>query len=180
MAGASRAGQGRRRLVRLNRRLEHLCMAVSGLAAAGMTLVAFVDCIGRKLDHPLPGASEMVTFALMLFFFSAIPLVVKSDSHIRVGLLSDFYGPRLSRAEKAVTSVLEAAAMIVFAWMIFDQAGRLERFGTATVFFEAPVAPWVYVAAGFSALAVWFALQPLFGIAPDPAAGDGTSKIEDQ
>ncbi len=155
-------------LRKLNRRLEQACMAVSGAAIVFMGLVAFADSIGRKLGHPLGGASEMVSFALMLFFFSAIPLVVKTDSHIRVGLLSDFYGPRLKRGERALSALLEAAAMAVFAWMILDQAGRLARFGTETVYFEAPVAPWVYVAALFSGLAAWFAVQPLFGIGEKP------------
>lgn len=155
-------------LTRVNRALERLCMAVSGLSVVFMGLVAFADSIGRKLGHPVGGASELVSFALMLFFFSAIPLVVKSDGQIRVGLLSDFYGPRLGRLERLVSTVLEAAAMIVLAWMIFDQAGRLGRFGTETVYFEAPVAPWVLTAAVFSGIAAWFAILPVFGLA-DPA-----------
>lgn len=146
---------------KINTVLERACRVVSGVSLVFMGLIAFVDSIGRPLSHPLPGASEMVSFALMVFFFSSLPLVVKSDSHIRVGLFSDFYGPKARKIESVVVIVLETLAMAAFAWMIFDQAGRLGRFGTQSVYFEMPIAPWVYLACLFSAFAIWFAVWPL-------------------
>lgn len=137
--------------------LGRFCLAVSGCAILAMTLVAFGDSIGRKLDHPLYGASEYVIFALVIFFFSSIPLVVRDNSHIRVGLFADLYKPRLSRIEGYFTGLGEIAALVIFTWMIFDQADRLERFGTLSVFFELPLAPLVYIAALFGLISIWFA-----------------------
>ncbi|GGO38481.1 C4-dicarboxylate ABC transporter permease [Gemmobacter aquaticus] len=148
---------------KLNRTLEIACMTVAGLAICLMALVAFLDSIGRKLGLPLPGGNEIVSHLLMLFFFASIPLVIKADAHIRVGLFTDFYSPLLQRIERFVTQIIEIVAMLVFSWMIYDQAGRLFRFETTTVYFEMAVAPWVYAAFGFTLIACWFAVQTLFG-----------------
>ena len=152
-------------LHQINRALLAFCQIISGSTIVLMATAAFIDSIGRKIDHPLPGASEIVSYALMLFFFAAIPLVVKADCHIRVGLFSDFYTAPLRRVEgfiSQILEILEILAMAAFAWMILDQAGRLSRFGTESVYFQMPVGPWVYAAFAFTALALWFAIQSLF------------------
>lgn len=137
--------------------LGRLCLTVAGLSVCAMALVAFIDSIGRKLNHPLYGGSEMVTFALVTFFFSALPLVVRDNSHIRVGLFADLYKNRLSRIESYFTGTLEVVALLAFCWLIFDQVQRLERFGTVSLFFELPLAPIISVAAFFCAISIWFA-----------------------
>jgi len=144
-----------------NRWLGWICAAISGLSLILMTLVAFIDSIGRQIGKPLPGAGEYVTFALMIFFFAAMPLVMRDDAHIRVGLFSDLYKPRLTRIERRFTGLFEVFAMAGLGWMMFDQAGRLDRFGTLSVYFEIPMAPWTYASAGFCAVAVWFAVLGL-------------------
>lgn len=136
--------------------LGRLTASIAGTALVLMMLTAFVDSIGRKFNRPLDGAEEYVSFMLMIFFFASVPLVVRDDSHIRVGLLADLYKGSLVRIEKMVTVVFELAALCVFVWMIFDQADRLARFGTLTVHFLMPVAPWVYASACLGLVAVWF------------------------
>ncbi|QYZ69582.1 TRAP transporter small permease [Neotabrizicola shimadae] len=152
---------------KLNHGLELVCRVVSGASVVVMASVAFLDSIGRPLAHPLPGGSEMVSHALMLFFFSSLPLVVKADAHIRVGLLTDFYSAPMKRVEHALTVLLETLAMAVLAWMVLDQAARLMRFGTESVYFQMPVGPWVLVAGGFCVIAVWFALWILLAPATE-------------
>lgn len=147
--------------------LGRFCLFVSGGAITAMALVAFADSIGRKLDHPLYGASEYVIFALLIFFFSSLPLVVRDNSHIRVGLFADLYKRRLSRIEAFFTGIMEVAALCAFTWMIFDQADRLERFGTLSVFFELPMAPLVFAAGLFCLIAVWFAAHNVWLIRND-------------
>ncbi|WP_180899737.1 TRAP transporter small permease [Martelella soudanensis] len=152
----------------IDRWLGRICLAVSGVSIIVMALVAFVDSIGRKLGHPLYGGSEYVIFALLIFFFSSIPLVVRDDSHIRVGLFSDLYKRRLSRIEALFTSIMEVVALGFFTWMIFDQADRLERFGTLSVFFELPMAPFVFLAGIFCLIAIWFAVHNLWIVHRQP------------
>lgn len=150
-----------------NRWLAWICAAVSGLALILMTLVSFVDSIGRQIGSPLPGAGEYVTFALLIFFFAAMPIVMRDDAHIRVGLFSDLYKPRLTRIERRFTGLFEVFATGAFGWMMFDQANRLDRFGTLSVYFETPMAPWTHAAAGFCAAAVWFAVLNLRHVLAD-------------
>lgn len=144
---------------KINLWLARLSSLVAGVAIVLMTVVAFVDVIGRKLNHPLDGAEEYVSLMLLVFFFAALPLVVRDDSHIRVGLLSDLYGSLATRIEKYFTAVVELLSLGVLTYMIFDQADRLARFGTLSVHFLLPMAPWVLVAALFTAVATWFMAQ---------------------
>jgi TRAP-type C4-dicarboxylate transport system permease small subunit len=148
----------------INRWLLGLCRVISGAAFVFMASVAFVDSIGRMLSMPLLGANEYVRLALIVFFFASISLVVEGDAHIRVGLFADLYKRRLARIERYFTGVVEFLAMGVFAWMIWDQAERLARFGTLSSYFKIPIAPWVYAAAALSVVAMWFALQRLWTV----------------
>ena len=145
-------------LAKINKILEYICVFVAGCAIIFMGAIAFVDSIGRPLAMPLPGASEMVSFALMLFFFSALPIVILYNAHIRVGLLTDLYGPRGTRIEAYITGIAELLAMLLLSWMVYDQGSRLTRFGTLSTYFEVPMAPWTYIAFAFTAIGAWFAL----------------------
>lgn len=161
----------------INRWLLFAIKLVSGVAFAFMTGVAFVDSIGSMFNKPLIGIYEYVEIALMLLFFSSIALVVKEDSHIRVGLLADLYGPRLARIERYFTAVLEVVLLAALCWMIFDQASRLARFGTVSTYFRMPMAPWVFAAAVLCSLSLWFAILGLWkfrkGPTPRPHALPG-------
>lgn len=145
----------------ITRILGILCTIVSGTAFVFMAFIAFVDSIGRQLNSPLLGASEYVEFALLVFFFASIPIVFRDNEHIRVGLFTDLYKPKLARLEYRFTGIVEVLALAIFAYMIFDQANRLDRFGTLSSHFRIPMAPWVYLAFVMCVIAVWFALMNL-------------------
>jgi TRAP-type C4-dicarboxylate transport system permease small subunit len=149
-------------LDRIDRALGVICQTISGIAFCFMALVAFADSIGRMFNHPLLGANEYVLFALLLFFFATLPLIVRDDEQIRIGLLAELYKPKLSRIESLFTKVAEIMALLLIAAMMFDQASRLDRFETESSFFKIPMAPWVYVAAVLSVVSVWFGLRNLW------------------
>lgn len=153
---------------KINRWLMALIRVVSGVAFLFMMGVAFVDSIGSWFHHPLIGVYEYVEIALMLLFFSSLALVVREDSQIRVGLLAELYKPRLARIEKYFTAVCEIIALAVLCWMVFDQAGRLARFGTVSTYFGHPMAPWVYGAAALTLVALWFGIQQLWEVRSGP------------
>lgn len=154
----------------INRILGQAALIISGLAFFFMTAIAFVDAIGRQLRHPILGGPEYVSLALITFFFASLALVVRDDSQIRVGLLVDFYKPRLAAIERYVTAVFETIILIGLAYMIFDQAMRLARFGTVTHFWKMPVAPWLYAAAFMCLIAIWFGVQNLLNIRQQPTS----------
>lgn len=152
----------------INRWLSFIALVISGAALAFMASVAFVDAIGRQLHMPLLGSYEYVRLASMTFFFASIAIVVRDDAQIRVGLFVDLYKPRLATIERYFTGIVETLALLVFSWMIFDQASRLDRFGTVSTFFRIPMAPWVYAAAIMSLISIWFAVQNLFKLRKGP------------
>lgn len=165
--------------VRLNRWLIVFCMVISGTAFVFMTSIAFVDSIGRMLRMPLLGGNEMVRYALLIFFFSSLALVVRDDAHIRVGLLSELYKPRLAWLERWFTGIAEFCCMCFLAYMIYDQADRLARFGTQTPYFQMRIAPWVYFATALAVIAAWFALRNLW-IVPRKVEGPRPHAIPDE
>jgi TRAP-type C4-dicarboxylate transport system permease small subunit len=146
-------------LQKFDRVVALLCQVVSGVSFCFMALVAFVDSIGRMMNRPLMGASEYVELALMLFFFASLAFVVREDSHIRIGLFADLYKPRLSKLEAVFTNIGELCALGLLSYMLWDQASRLERFGTLTSYFKIPFAPFVYAVMALSLAAIWFSLR---------------------
>ncbi|MBL4811478.1 MAG: TRAP transporter small permease [Rhodobacteraceae bacterium] len=146
---------------RITRLLGLICTVISGAAFIFMALIAFVDSIGRQLNKPLLGASEYVELALLIFFFASIPIVYRDDSHIRVGLFSDLYSKKIKRFEYRFTGILEVIGLSAFAYMIFDQANRLERFGTLSSHFRIPMSPFIYAAFAMCLAAVWFGIMNL-------------------
>jgi TRAP-type C4-dicarboxylate transport system permease small subunit len=119
-------------------------------------------------NHPLLGTDEYVELAMLIFFFAGTAVVVRDQAYIRVGFLCETFGPRLQRFEVRVTAILETLALCFFCWMILDQADRLARFGTQTVYLHIPLAPFAYVAAAMGIVSVWFALQNSVRTLRDP------------
>lgn len=146
-------------LPKISRVIEIICTSSAVISMIIMVSVAFTDSIGRQVNHPLLGASEYVEFGLLIFFFASISLVIRDDGNIRVGLLAELYGPKLTKIEHNVTALVEVIGIAFFAYMIFDQANRLLRFGTLSSFFHVPMAPFVFVAFGLVTGAVWFAIR---------------------
>ena len=156
-------------LNRLNGVLTLICTTIAGAALCFMALIAFVDSIGRMMNSPLLGANEFIQFALITFFFAALPIAVKDDQQIRIGLVVDLYSAGIARLERWLTGVGDVVALILLTYMMYDQAMRLLRFGTITTFLQIPVAPWVLSATVFAALALWFALLNLWNLRREAA-----------
>lgn len=146
----------------INRWVLSVCMLIAGTAFTVMATVSFVAAIGRMVNNPLQGSHEFVKLSLIIFFFSSLPLVVHSDTQIRVGLLNDLYKPWLAHIEKYFTAICEIAALTLISWLVYSYATRLEQFGTVTNYFQIPLAPWCYCAAALSILALWFGVQNLW------------------
>lgn len=158
----------------INRWLIRICQVVSGISFCFMALVAFADSFSRKTSHPLLGGSEYVEFALIIFFFSSLGMMVKDDEQIRVGLFSDLYKPKLKKMERIFTGFCEIIALCVLCYLMFDQASRLDRFGTVSTYLGVPWAPFVYIAAAISVIAIWMAVvnffKPYIDTGPHPHA----------
>lgn len=78
-----------------------LLSALLALAAGGallvMVLLSFVDVIGRYGFHAsVFGASEMISWLMVLVIFGGIAVVTREDAHITVGLLDGVLGRHMA------------------------------------------------------------------------------------
>lgn len=124
------------------------------LAAALMFLMmalTFVDVVGRYVfNSPLPGAFEMTEVAMGILIFAGLPLISAEDGHINVNMLDGLLGARFVRVRAVVVDVLLGASVGVLAWMLWDKAEQLSRFGDKTAYLGIPIAPVVFVMAALS------------------------------
>lgn len=147
--------------------LDKICAVISGLCLSGMIVVNFTDSIGRQIGKPVIGAQEIVSFLLCIFFFSSVPLLVRENGHIRVGLLTDLYGHTLKRLENIWAFIFEAAATVFLLFLVFDFAQRQARIRQISAHFELEIAPLIYLAAGLTLVAVIFLIERQFWHRPD-------------
>jgi TRAP-type C4-dicarboxylate transport system permease small subunit len=157
-------------LLQFNALLYRAVHVISGSAIVMMVLIGFADAVGRMFNHPILGTDEYVEILMLIFFFAGTAVVVRDQAYIRVGFLCETFSRPLQRLEVRATAILETLALCFFCWMILDQADRLARFETQTVYLHIPLAPFAYVAAAMGIVSVWFALQNTLRSLRDPTA----------
>ena len=136
--------------------LDAICAVISGLCMIGLILVNFADSIGRQISRPVLGAQEFGSFLLLIFFFSAIPILVRENAHIRVGLFVEMYKKTLGRIEIKVSAVLETLGTLLLIWLVFDRATRVQAIGSLSAHFKVPIYPLLFLGAGIMALSIFF------------------------
>lgn len=139
--------------------LDALCAAVSALSLICLIGLYFVESIGRQLSMPVPGAQESASLLLSCFIFSAIPLVVRENGNISVGLLVDGYSRLARKAEQCVTVVAEVLLTGLWVYLVYDFANRQARVGQITPQHHIPYAPFIYLGAAFMVIALFFAIE---------------------
>ncbi|MGH8632571.1 MAG: TRAP transporter small permease [Burkholderiales bacterium] len=153
--------------------------SVVSLALLAMMAVTVADVVGRYLlAAPIPGSFEISQFLLAVTVFASLPLVAGSRAQITVGLLESVFSGRALRVQRALVLLFSASAVALMAWQLARLAGRLEASERVTGSLSWPIAPLVYVIAGFSLLALiatviagWQDLRAASG-EPVPKAGD--------
>jgi TRAP-type C4-dicarboxylate transport system permease small subunit len=149
------------------RLLSFISSVVACLAIGAMVLVTLIDVLGRNFYVPLAGASELTRFLLAFGFVAGIALINRSDGHITVGLLHDFYPARFRRLDIIVSRFGTALGSGFLVWMLFDQGMRLNRSGALTDYFSWPYAPFVFLLAALAVCATGLAIATL--LSPLPA-----------
>ena len=109
-----------------------------------MALTA-IDVFARYVfSTPLRGAYEIVSLLLALSIFLALPLVVRSNEHIVIDILSNALRGGAARVHAIVVRVLEAGVAFFIATRLWDQAVLMSGAGQVTGFLEWPLAPLAY------------------------------------
>ncbi len=109
--------------LRLLGRASHALLACSaGSAMLVMVVLTFVDVIGRYGFHAsVFGASEMVSWLMVVVIFGGIAFVTREDSHISVGLLEGLltrYAPDASRVARHVFTLVAYALVVWILWRL--------------------------------------------------------------
>lgn len=105
------------------------------------------------LNDPIPGAFEATEVMLALAIFAGLPLVTARGSHVQVRLVLDVLPRRVRFVLDRIGDLAVAALLSGSAWLLFDRAQSLARFGDSTVLLRIPLAPVAYALAALAAIA---------------------------
>jgi TRAP-type C4-dicarboxylate transport system permease small subunit len=141
-----------------------------------MTLTA-ADVIGRYVfNAPISGAFEIVQYLMAIVVFAALPVTTAADAHLTVSLMARSLHGALGRAHRILTRFASAAALLLIAWRMANQAKILDNSQQVSGYLQLPLAPIAAVMAAFAALAFLIMLAKLYAavIGHDaPAPHDG-------
>lgn len=153
-----------------------LLTALAGLLLMSMMALTVVDVVGRYLfSAPLTGAYEATEVMLALSIFAGLPLVTARGEHIAVTLVSDHLPRRFGWGLARVIDVVVAAVLAGAAFVLFQRATALSRYGDTTQFLAIPMGPVAMALAAFTALAAAAAAVRAVSLvvrAPDRARRD--------
>lgn len=128
---------------------------VSALPLALIVVLTFSDVFARYVfASPIPGAAEIIQFAMALAIFTALPLVTQAGGHITVDLLTCNLKKRKKAYVQVPVELLSGLALAVMAWRLWVQAGVYVENNTATIVLDLSMAPLAYAMSIFSAMSV--------------------------
>ena len=93
--------------------------------ASGAAAVVFLVLIGaiiiaqvgaRLLGHQIPSANDFSAWCMGASLFLALPDTLRAEEHIRVSLLLDRAGPKLSRTMDVLSTLIGSGALIWGSW----------------------------------------------------------------
>ena len=137
--------------------------AVILFVTMGITLA---DVIGRNFfSTPMPAGHELTELMVGLLVYGAIPLITIRNQQITIELFSSYLRGFVRRLLDVLLPLFGAAVMALFGWRLLVQAGKLQEFGSATIYLQLPVFPFVFFMGGMAVLsAVVYVLLAVFRI----------------
>ena len=143
------------------------------LALAAMMLLTVADVAGRHvLGRPLPGAVELVQYAMVIVVFAGLPVVTRDGRHISLGVLAGWLSPSWQHAQRRVVSLVCAVILSAQAWIVFETAQVMRAQQDVIGFLNLPVHPAAYAISLLSMLAAVAVLLHSMADARSPASGD--------
>ena len=126
---------------------------IAGSAIFGMSVLTFVDVLGRYLfASPIPGTFELVGLLLGVVVMAGLPMVSFNQSHITVDLFDTYFHGGMRRLRTFLV-LLGSAAMVAFIGHRLLMAGLDEAANDfVTENLGISRAPLIYLMAGFAFL----------------------------
>ncbi len=128
----------------LERAIARFFLLSAGLSLVLMSLLTVVDVIGRSFHSPLPAATELTEFLMVIVIFCALPVVTRRGDHIVIDILDFIVPPSIRRFEDVVINLLGAVALAAAAWRVWALAVRAAAGGDFTPYLQIPMAPIIH------------------------------------
>ena len=95
----------------LERAIARFFLFSAGVALILMSLLTVADVVGRSFNSPLPAATELTEFLMVIVIFCALPVVTRRGDHIVIDILDFIVPPALRRIEDVIINLLGAVAL---------------------------------------------------------------------
>ncbi|MGE3907481.1 MAG: TRAP transporter small permease [Reyranellaceae bacterium] len=126
------------------RAIARFFLVSAGVALVLMSLLTVADVIGRSFNSPLPAATELTEFLMVIVIFCALPVVTRRGDHIVIDILDFIVPPSVRRFEDVVINLLGAMALAAAAWRVWTLALRAASGGDFTPYLQIPMAPIIH------------------------------------
>ncbi len=165
------------RYARLRRSSSRALSLFAALTLFAIMWLTVIDVIARDFfSGSIVGAFEVTEILMGILVFSGVPLVTAAEGHVAVTLFDGVIGPRLRSVQRAGVSLFCTVVLALFAWRLWDVAGKMAAYHDVTLFLRVPLAPVGYFMAVMTAISVPIQLALTFS-APRDAEGLGPENI---
>lgn len=135
--------------------VERLVEALVALALFLMMAITVLDVIGRYvINRPLPGATELVQYSMVIAIFVALPIITARREHISVSLIDGLFDERGRRWHRAIVAAISAIILGLVCTRLWSHAQMLATNRDVIGFLNLPVAPAAFIAAALAGVTV--------------------------
>ena len=163
------------RLARLYVNSSRALSIFAALTLFAIMWLSVIDVVSRDaFNISITGLFEVTEILMGILVFAGVPIVTANQGHVAVTLFDPLVGPRLRVVQKISVNLLCAAILLIFAWRLWDVAGRLASYDDVTLFAKIPLAPVAYFMAVMTLLSV--PIQIIVTFLPDDFNRDSQSE----
>jgi len=120
---------------------------IGAVSLGGMMLLTCVDVVGRKLDHPILGAVEIVGFMATIVVAAALPYTDKIQGHVGVEILVRLFSEKTQIVINISTRLLSLGLFAILTWQMALYAKTMKESGEVSISLELPEHMIIYATA---------------------------------
>ncbi len=143
----------------LNKGLRALQYFEKGILAAGLlglALMAFFEVLSRYLfNHSFTWFEEFSRYFCVFLTFLGASLGVKYGTHFCMDFVLTRVPPRAGHLMRLSTNLIAAGVFCLLAWLAFEHAFKLKKFGTTSAAMSLPMF-WAYLPIGIFSITLFF------------------------